>query len=67
MIIEPEQEGTCNIKDVYIDIIHAFIEPLEEELDDSSSNIDQSEIRSIYDITYSTPNYDYLVMNVETV
>lgn len=67
MINELEQEGTCSIKDVDIDTIHAFTESLEEELDASSSNFDQPKIRSIYDITYLTPNYDYFVMNVETL
>lgn len=67
MIIEPEHEGTCSIKDVDIDTIHAFIETFEDELDASSYDSDKSEISSIYDITYSTPNYDYFVLNIKTL
>lgn len=65
VIIEPNHEGTCSIQDVDIDTIYAFTNPLEEELEASSCGSDHSKIRSIYDNTYSTPNYDYFDMNVE--
>lgn len=65
MINEPNHEGTCNIKDVGIDTIHTFTKSLEEELETTSYDSDNSDRGSIYNNTYSTSYYDYSVMNVE--
>lgn len=67
MINEPNHKGTCSIKDVGIDTIHTFTKSLEEELENSSYDSDNSDISSIYDNNYSASYYDYSIMNVETL
>lgn len=79
--IEINQEGIYSIKDVCVDIIHFFKGQMldDESLEIESQNTNPDFVRAnwravgrdypqkifIYDITYSAPNYDYYVMNLE--
>lgn len=56
MINEPNLEGTYNIKDVGVDTIHIFTRSLEEDLETSSDDFDDSDNSHVYENVYSVSN-----------